>query len=54
MVLDGAALTNLEVLLSTDGGEAGSLVKFLDRTASPAGKVSRVHEGGGGCLAKQN
>jgi len=38
MLLDGTALTNLEVLLSTDGEEKGSLFKFLNRTSSPGGK----------------
>jgi hypothetical protein len=38
MLLDGAALTNLEVLLSTDGDEQGSLFKYLNRTNSAYGK----------------
>lgn len=37
-MLDGAALTNLEVLLSSDGGEVGSLWRFLDKTSTPYGK----------------
>lgn len=38
MLLDGAALTNLEVLLSTDGDEQGSLFKYLNRTNTSFGK----------------
>ena len=40
MVLDGAALTNLEVLVNAqDGTVQGSLWQLLNKTTSPFGKV---------------
>lgn len=38
MVLDGITLTNLEVLLNSNGGKAGSLLEKLDRCCTFSGK----------------
>jgi DNA mismatch repair protein MSH6 len=39
LVLDGQTLAHIEVLQSSEGGEEGTLLKFLQRCVTPFGKI---------------